>query len=139
MQTKWLAMAAAAGLAVLWAGCAVVVVGGAVAAAGVGTYAYVNGEMKGTEAVSMDQAWSASQAAMKDLELPILNKAKDALEAELTARTAADKRIVIKLKRVTDSATEIRIRVGTWGDEAMSQKILDKIRSHFQAGRDKQP
>ena len=131
MKTKYFLLAAAAGLAVAGAGCAAIVVGGAVAAAGVGTYAYVNGEMKGTEAVSMDQAWSASQAAMKDLEFPILNKAKDALEAELTARTATDKRVVIKLKRVTDTATEIRIRVGTWGDEAMSQKILDKIKSHF--------
>ena len=131
VTSQWLAMAATAGLAMGGAGCAAVVVGGAVAAAGVGTYAYVNGEMQGTEAVSLDKAWDASQAAMKDLEFTILNKSKDGLQGELTARTAADKRIVIKLKRVTDSATEIRIRVGTFGDESMSQLIRDKIKSHF--------
>jgi hypothetical protein len=131
MKTKWLTMALAAVLPVLGAGCAAVVVGGAVAAAGVGTYAYVNGEMKGTEAVSLDRAWKASQATMADLEYPILKKTKDALQAELTARTAADKKILIKLKRVSNEVTEIRIRVGTFGDESMSQLILDKIKSHL--------
>ena len=76
MRTKWLAMAMAAALAALTAGCAAVLVGGAAAAAGVGTYAYVSGALTGSEAVSLDRAWSASQAAMKDLEFPITNKAK---------------------------------------------------------------
>ncbi len=124
-------MAMAAALAALTAGCAAVLVGGAAAAAGVGTYAYVSGELKGSEAVSLDRAWSASQAAMKDLEFPITNKAKDALQGELTARTAADKRIVVKLKKVSDKTTDIRIRVGTFGDETVSRLILDKIKSHF--------
>ncbi len=131
MKVKWLTMTLAAALPLVGGGCAAVVVGGAVAAAGVGTYAYVNGEMKGTEAVSLDRAWTASQSAMKDLEFPITNKAKDALQAELTARTSADKRILIKLKKMSDGATEIRIRVGTFGDESASQLILDKIKSHF--------
>ena len=131
MRTKWLTTALTAALLVLGGGCAAVLVGGAVAAAGVGTYAYVNGELKGTEAVSLDRAWDASQAAMKDLEFSITRKTKDALQAELDARTAADKKIVINLKKVSDGATEIRIRVGTFGDEAVSQFILDKIKSHF--------
>ena len=131
MRTKWLTVALAAALLALGGGCAAVVVGGAVVAAGVGTYAYVNGEMKGTETVSLDRAWNASQAAMKDLEFPITDKSKDALQAELTARTSADKKILIKLKRVSDGATEIGIRVGTFGDEAMSRLILDKIKNHF--------
>jgi len=91
MKRKCLLLAAAAGLAVAGAGCAALVVGGAVAAAGVGTYAYVNGEMEGTEAVSLDTAWEASQAAMTDLEFTLVSKKKDALQAELTSRTATDK------------------------------------------------
>ena len=132
MKTKWLTMAVAlaAAVAVLQTGC-VLFVAGAAAAAGVGTYAYVNGELKGSEAVSLDKAWDASQAAMKDLEFPITTKSKDALQAELTARNSADKKIVIALKKVSDGATEIRIRVGTFGDESLSQLILEKIKSHF--------
>ncbi len=129
-QRKWLTLALAVALAVLQSGC-VLFVAGAAAAAGVGTYAYVSGELTGSESVSLDRAYSASQAAMKDLEFPVLNKSKDALQAELTARTAADKRILIKLKKVSEGTTEIRIRVGTFGDESLSRMILDKIKSHF--------
>jgi hypothetical protein len=130
MNAKLLTVALAAALVVFGNGCLLLVAGGA-AAAGVGTYAYVNGELKGTEAVSLDQAWTASQAAVKDLEFPITTKTKDALQAELTARNSSDKRIQIKLKKVSDKSTEIRIRVGTFGDESMSRLILDKIKSHF--------
>jgi hypothetical protein len=131
MKTKWLTMVLAAALLAVGGGCAVLVVGGAAAAVGVGTYAYINGELKGTEAASLDQAYTASLAAMKDLEFPITNKSKDALQAEVLARNSADKKILIKLKKVSDGATEIRIRVGTFGDESLSRLILDKIKSHF--------
>ncbi len=123
-------MAAALGLAVFQSGC-LLFVAGAAAAAGVGTYAYVNGELKGSEAVSLDQAWDASQAAMKDLEFPITTKSKDELQAELVARTSADKKVTIKLKKVSAETTEIRIRVGTFGDETTSRLILDKIKGHL--------
>ena len=131
MKTKWLTMVLAAALLAVGGGCAVLVVGGAAAAVGVGTYAYINGELEGTEAASLDQAYTASLAAMKDLEFPITNKSKDALQAEVLARNSADKKILIKLKKVSDGATEIRIRVGTFGDESLSRLILDKIKSHF--------
>ena len=131
MKTRWLMTVMAAALVILGAGCAAVLVGGAVAGAGVGTYAYVNGELKDTETVPLDKAWNASQAAMKDLEFPIITKTKDALQAEVKARTSGDKKILVKLKKVSDGVTEIRIRVGTFGDETTSQLILNKTKSHF--------
>lgn len=131
MKTKWLVMALAATLPVLGGGCAALVLGGAAAAAGVGTYAYLNGELRGTEAVPLDKAWDASQAAMQDMQFPIVTKSKDALQAQLTARTSTDKKIEITLKRISDATTDIRIRVGTFGDETVSRMILDKIKSHF--------
>jgi hypothetical protein len=115
-----------AAVLMIGAGCAVVVVGGA-AAAGVGAYAYVNGECKATKSATLDRTWNATLAAMKALEFPVTSQAKDALEAELTARNASDKKITVKLKKLSDSVTEIRIRVGTFGDEALSRVILDKI------------
>ncbi len=131
MKIKWLTMVLAAALLAVGGGCAVLLVGGAVAAAGVGTYAYVNGELQGDEAVSLDKAYIASLAAMKDLEFPITSKSKDALQAEVLARNSADKKIQVKLKLVSDGTTEIRIRVGTFGDENLSRLILNKIKSHF--------
>lgn len=111
--------------AVLSSGCAAVVVGGA---AGVGTYAYIKGELKVTENASLDRCWSASQGAMKDLEFTVTTPLqKDALTARLAARTAMDKKVEISLTKLTDSTTEIRIRVGTFGDENLSRTIIQKI------------
>jgi hypothetical protein len=37
----------------------------------------------------------------------------------------------VKLEKQSDTVTEIRIRVGTFGDEALSRQILDKIKTHL--------
>ena len=68
---------------------------------------------------------------MKDLEYPVTSQAKDALSAELTARNASDKKIMVKLKKISDTTTEVRIRVGTFGDESLSRVVLEKIKKHL--------
>jgi len=47
----------------LTSGC-LLFVAGAAASAGVGTYAYVSGELRSSEAVKLDKSWAAAQAAM---------------------------------------------------------------------------
>lgn len=118
-------------LLALASGCALFVVGAA-AGAGAAGYAWVDGEIKTTESASMDRTWNAALAAMKDLEFPVTSQAKDALEANLTARNASNTSISIKLKNLSNTSTEIRIRVGTFGDESMSRLILNKINNHLQ-------
>ncbi len=107
---------------------------GAGAGAGVGGYAWINGEVKTTEGASLDRTWNATLAAMKDLQFPVTSQAKDALEANLTARNASNTSISIKLKNLSNTSTEIRIRVGTFGDEALSRTILNKIDGRLQTG-----
>ena len=122
-----------ASLLALVSGCALFVVGAA-AGAGAAGYAWVNGEIKTTESASLDRTWNATLAAMKDLEFPVTSQAKDALEANLTARNASNTSISVKLKNLSNASTEIRIRVGTFGDESLSRTILNKINSHLQTG-----
>jgi hypothetical protein len=100
-------------------------------AAGAGTVAYIGGELKSTERVSLNRAWKATQTAIADLELIMTEKAKDAFDAELKATGAGGKKIKVALKRISDSTTEIRIRVGTFGDEPLSLQILESIRNRF--------
>jgi Protein of unknown function (DUF3568) len=114
----------------LGSGCAVLLVGAA-AGAGVGTYAYVNGELKDSETVSVDAARNATLAAMKDLGYAVVGDQKDALTAKITAVSTGDKKVYVTLTKQSDTNTEIRIRVGTFGDQNLSQQILDKIKSHF--------
>jgi hypothetical protein len=113
---------------ILKGGCAALLVGGA---AGAGTVAYYYGELKATEEVSMRRAWSATQKAMTDLGYAITNKDKDAFYAELVARGAGDKKVKIRLESQTDTLTDIKIRVGTFGNESLSRRILDKIKKHY--------
>jgi len=100
-------------------------------AAGAGTVAYVAGELKSTEEVSLNRAWKATQKAMNDLELAITSREKDAFNGQLIARGAGDRKIKVKLKRQSDTLTEIRIRVGILGDEPLSLHILEKIKKRF--------
>lgn len=114
----------------LTTGC-ILVAAGAGAAAGVGTFAYVRGELKSTLDASLDRTWRATQTAMKDLKFAVTKEQKDALQAELTGRTAADKKVLVKLVKLTNNATEVRIRVGTFGDESLSKLILEKIKANL--------
>jgi hypothetical protein len=111
-------------------GCGVALLAGG-AAAGAGSYAYVTGELKATEAVSLENAYQAAQQAMSELEFTVTNKQKDAFYAEVNARRASGKKIKVKLDKESNSVTRIRIRVGTFGDESMSHQILERIKKHI--------
>lgn len=100
-------------------------------AGGIGTYAYIVGELKSSEEVSLNTAWNATQKAMKDLEFTITSKEKDAFDGQLIAKGAANKTIKIKLNRQSNMLTEIRIRVGTFGDTSLSLQILESIKKRF--------
>ena len=119
-----------AALLSLSSGCAVFVVG-AVAGAGVGGYAWVRGEARVTEGASLDRSWTATLAAMQELQYPITKQGKDTIAGELTAVNGSGKKVNIYLKRASTTATEISVRVGTFGDEALSRTILMKIEKHL--------
>jgi len=113
-------------------GCPAIFVGAAAGgAAGAGTVAYIGGELKSIEEVSLNRAWKATERAMRDLDFRITDKAKDALDAQLKASGADGKKIEVALKSISKSRTEIRVRVGTFGDESLSLQILDTIKKRF--------
>ena len=107
-------------------GCAALLLGGA---AGAGTIAYIRGELKSTEEMSMDQAWTISEHAVRELGFTVTYRDKDAVDAKLVSRGTHDKRIEINLSRVSDQSTQIKIRVGVFGNEKLSRMVLDKIHS----------
>ena len=130
MKSKLLLIAWLVATAILASGC-LLFVAGAAAGAGAGTYAYVSGELRSSEAVAFDQSWDATQAGLKDLEYAVVEKQKTALEAKLTARGPGDKKVQVHLLKQSATVTEVRIRVGTFGDETLSRQILTAIKNHF--------
>jgi len=111
-------------------GCILLVAGGA-AAAGAGTVFYLDGELKDTESASLDTVNTAAVAGLKDLQFAVISDTKDAISAKILARTATDTKITITLAKLSPESTEIHIRVGTFGDEALSRQILDKLKTHL--------
>jgi phage-related tail protein len=115
-------------VSLLLTGCAALLVG---AAAGAGGVAYVQGELKVTESVSLAVAQRAAEKALTDLKLGIQKRQADGLSGVLEARTAGDQKITVKTKRIADKSTEIGIRVGVLGDEAKSRQILNRIQASY--------
>ncbi len=112
----------------LMSGCAAVVAG---AAAGVGTYAYVTGELKSTLDAPMAATAKATRGGLEDLQFFAVEEKHDAMVGEAKAKMADDTRVTVSLKRVTDSTTEVRIRVGVMGSEKKSLEILDAIKKRL--------
>lgn len=108
-------------------GCAVVLIGGAAAGLG-GTVAFVRGELKSTHAIPFDLAWSATLATTEELGFLVIKEQKNSFSAGLILRDSKNRRILINLKKESESFTEIGIRVGTFGDQPTSQTILQKIK-----------
>jgi len=129
-KTKLMMIALMASLLAFGSGC-VLFVAGAAAGAGAAGYAWVKGEVVATEQASLSQTWDASLAAMQDLQFPVTSQVKDALEGNLTARNAKNTEIKIQLKYISNTSTEVHIRVGTFGDESLSRVILGKIKDHL--------
>lgn len=99
--------------------------------AGAGAIAYSKGELRAMESITLDQGWNAARQAMKDLELNAVDKGKDRLQAKLSGRTAGGKEITVKLKSKGARLTEVRIRVGTFGEEDLSRRILEAMRKYY--------
>ena len=106
-------------------GCVALVVGGA---AGAGAIAYQRGALVSNESAGMESTWRACYSAIKDLQFNEVRNKKDALEGMIEARTGAGKTVTFNLHRLTDTTTELRIRVGTFGDEALTRQIHDAVR-----------
>ncbi len=113
-------------------GCAALVVAGG-AAAGAGTYAYMNGELCVSERATIDQAWDATYEAAKAMRLRPIKAEKDALTGKLHAKGVSSNEVFINLKSLSAEHTEIRIRVGVFGDEDLSERILTEIRHQLAA------
>lgn len=106
-------------------GCFAVVAAGA---AGTGV-AWYRGQLEANLDHNIEAVFTASQKALTQLEFANISNQKSSVDAQLVSRTALDKKVEIKLEKVTDRSTKVIIRVGVFGDETLSMSILDKIKA----------
>ena len=74
----------------------------------------------------------ASENVMKEQEFHIASSDATGVDGKIVAHTALDKEIAITVKRESDTSSKISIRVGSFGDQAMSRDLYEKIKAKLQ-------
>ena len=121
-------------LAILYVGATVMLSGCVLAAVGAGaagTVAYVKGDLEVVESKDLDTVYGATKKALEDLELSVIQDTKDKIGATVISRDSQDKKVTIRLTAVTDKSTEISVRFGTFGNEAKSAMVYNKIKENL--------
>jgi len=110
-----------------------VVTGGCVAAktAANNTVGWIRGALEIELDNPIDQVGRAATKAVNDLKFSSVVSKVDVVSGEITAETAQGTDIGILLNKVGDKTTKISIRVGAFGDEAVSRLILDEIKKNL--------
>ena len=105
------------------------VIGAAAAAVGTGAYFYVRGDLRRNYEAPMDKTWDATVKALEALKINVESKQNDALTGVINGKLADGKSLSVNLKRISESTTEVGVRIGTFGDRERSEAIHDKILS----------
>lgn len=102
------------------------------AGAGAGAaVAYVRGDLDVTLNANFDKSARAASKALVGLKYVKISDNRDALQATLIYRNASDQKIELYLEKLTDDATKLKIRVGTFGEESLQHEILTRVKSNL--------
>ncbi len=122
-------------VALLNGGC-VAVVAGAAAAGGAGGYAYYKGKVTRTYVANLDDVFAATKTALGELGMSLVSQEKTTSGGTIQTKAGSDPvQITFDVqpgKLPADrSLTVVGVRVATFGDEALSNRILDQMSAHL--------
>lgn len=95
------------------------------------TVSWVRGSLDVVLDNPLDRVGTASTNAVKNMKFSNVESKVDVVSGQITARTAQDTKIEILLTKVGEKTTQVSIRVGVFGDEALSRLILDEIKKNL--------
>ena len=89
---------------------------------------YVAGSYQQRFAAAPPQLVDAARAVVEDMKLILIDSEATELDGKVVARTAQDRKVNISVESEGPDVSLVSVRVGTLGDEEISQMILDKIK-----------
>jgi hypothetical protein len=92
-------------------------------------YNRASGYLSWTYPTPLDRSYEATLAALEGLDLRIQLKTLDGLEGRIKALRADRATVRIYLKPVTDRTTEVKVKIGTFGDQEQAEHIHKNIRA----------
>ncbi len=128
---KWMNLASVLIIVMLISGCASTVDPGD---EGSGIYSWQQRKLKGDFAGPLLDVAAASERAFADLRLVAVDQVVDGLKGKVTAQTADGSPVRIKLKATDFETTKFSIKVGSFGDKAMSQQVARYIARELTEG-----
>lgn len=114
-------------IAMTQSGCLVAAAAGAAG----GTVAYVKGDVEAVVEGNVEQTFNATKAAMDELKMPLLATWASAMEGHVEARVGTDNKATVNINGQSEKLSKVSIRVGTFGDQGLSQAILEKIKANL--------
>ncbi len=129
--SKILVLVGALSVSGLWGCVGAALLGGA--AAGAGGVAYVKGEHSQVHTGTPDHVWRATLATLKQMNMEVVETQKDGTGGSIEARRADNTKVTIKEEPAGKDSTQVKIRVGTFGDKAESEAIQSRIDANLKA------
>jgi hypothetical protein len=137
MGTVWRRVACVAlGIVALATSGCLAIAAGAAGGAALG-YFYYRGEMCKYYSAGTEATFAATRAALLDLAMPILREENHGDTGVIESRTARSDAVYISLKKDMDNnpaqvpLTRVGVRVGTFGDDAISTTVLAQIETRL--------
>ena len=102
------------------------------AGAGIGTFAYIEGNLKTTYDAAMPETWDATREALQQMGMKADIDQHDAFSGSLKGTMADGKEFNVTVTKVTVARTEVAIRIGL-GDKKISEAIHERIAANLKA------
>jgi hypothetical protein len=134
---NWAMYLVVASAALFQSGCLLVAAGAAGGAAA--GYAYYKGRTCQSYIANFEDAWAATHTALAELGLPILSEERQTNCGVIKSQTSDGDRVRIALDEIPSripaegSLTRICVRVGTFGDHPVSERVLYQVGAHLVA------
>lgn len=104
------------------------------AAAGTGAgVAYVRGDLETSVEAQPDQVAAATEKAMKDLDIAVISTSSSSIDAKVVGRTARDTKLTVVAKSQGSKFSELSVRAGVFGDDAIQHRLLEQIKTNLSA------
>lgn len=122
-------------LALANSGC-LLVAAGAAGGAAMG-YAYYKGKICQVYNAGFTDAWAATHTALADLGMPVVKEEQNGTCGSIETRTSDGEHVRIHLENIVSkfpaegSLTRICVRVATFGDPFVSDRVLDQVGAHL--------
>jgi hypothetical protein len=121
-------------LALGGSGC--LVVGAGVAGGAVAGYYYCRGRVCQNYDVAFGETWAGVHTALAELGMPIVSEEHDPTGGTVETRSANGDRVNIAMeiqpgRPVEHPVTRVSVRVGTFGDQPLSDRILNQVDLHL--------